>query len=78
MGDEGMGTASIFHWVVLIVPLVVLVLTVIPLIRILERLGLSPGWAVLYFVPIGNIIGLWLLAKADWPKAPDAKVERLG
>ncbi len=31
-----------------------------PLGLILKRLGYSPLWAALAFVPVANIIGLWI------------------
>ena len=51
--------------------------SIIPIWRIVHRLGLNPAWSLLYFVPIGGLIGLWLLAWAHWPKleaAEQAKV----
>lgn len=38
-----------------------------PIGRILGRIGLSPFWSVLAVVPLVNLIGLWVLAFADWP-----------
>ncbi|MBS2132185.1 hypothetical protein KEX41_28795 (plasmid) [Burkholderia thailandensis] len=35
--------------------------------RILRRIGLSPLWAILAFVPLLNVLGLWLLAFVEWP-----------
>jgi energy-coupling factor transporter transmembrane protein EcfT len=34
---------------------------------ILKRLGYSEWWALLIFVPGGVLIGLWVLAYANWP-----------
>jgi hypothetical protein len=58
------GTVSIIYW---IIPLAVLA-TVIPIARILKRIGVSPWWAILYFVPLVNLVGLWMLAFSDWPR----------
>jgi hypothetical protein len=38
-----------------------------PFMRILRRVGLSRWWALLFFVPILNLVALWLLACARWP-----------
>lgn len=65
MGDwtmmAGYGAA---HWIMFVV---VAVLVLYPTGRILSRLGLSPFWSLLAFVPILNLIGLWFLAFIDWP-----------
>ncbi|MBU6489605.1 MAG: hypothetical protein KGQ57_17560 [Burkholderiales bacterium] len=65
-GMAGYGPA---HWIVF---LVMALLVLFPIGRILGRLGLSPLWAILAFVPLLNLIGLWLLAFVDWP----ARTER--
>nr|WP_283829338.1 hypothetical protein [Bradyrhizobium diazoefficiens] len=40
---------------------------IFPIARILSRIGFSPLWALLAFIPFANLIGLWALALADWP-----------
>ena len=55
------------HWIVFAVFAAILLY---PLGRILGRLGLSPFWSVLAFVPLANLIGLWLLAFIRWPARP--------
>ena len=47
--------------------LVGIVLIGIPVWRILGRLGLSPWLTILAFIPIVNVISLWLLSYANWP-----------
>ncbi|AJP57053.1 hypothetical protein UC34_08665 [Pandoraea vervacti] len=47
--------------------LVSIVLVGVPVWRILTRLGYSPWLTVLVFIPIVNIISLWLLSYANWP-----------
>ena len=37
-------------------------------IRILSRIGFSPLWAILTFIPFVNLVALWALALADWPE----------
>ncbi len=46
-------------------------LVAIPAGIILKRLGYSMWWALLCFVPVPALIGLWLLAFIRWPH--DAK-----
>jgi NADH:ubiquinone oxidoreductase subunit 3 (subunit A) len=53
------------HWVVFIVAVA---LVLYPLGRILKRLGLSPFWSVLAFIPLINLAALWALALAEWPR----------
>jgi uncharacterized membrane protein YhaH (DUF805 family) len=59
-----MGSLSIVHWLVLVG---VLVSTVIPPAKILMKAGYSGWWCLIGFVPIVNIIMLWVFAYADWP-----------
>lgn len=61
-----MGSFSIIHWVFI---LGLLVLLGWPVGRILRRTGHSGFWAVFYFVPLLNAIGLWVLAYKRWPSA---------
>jgi predicted PurR-regulated permease PerM len=44
-----------------------LALVVIPVVRILSRLGLNPWAAVVAVIPLVNIAGLWALAFTEWP-----------
>jgi hypothetical protein len=39
--------------------------------RILRRLGFSPLWSILMFLPLINVIALWLLAFSEWPANRD-------
>jgi hypothetical protein len=41
-----------------------------PIIRIIQRIGYSGWWVLLFFVPLGNVIGLWILAYGRWPAVP--------
>jgi hypothetical protein len=50
-------------WVILMIAAVVY-----PVGRILHRIGFSPLWSILFFIPIVNLIALWLFAFADWPE----------
>ncbi|MDE2227769.1 MAG: hypothetical protein KGL11_01850 [Alphaproteobacteria bacterium] len=54
------------HWLVFIVFIVVFIY---PIGRILGRIGLSPLWSILAFIPIVNLIALWILAFAEWPQS---------
>ncbi|WP_235890641.1 hypothetical protein [Martelella alba] len=39
-----------------------------PVAKILRRMGFSGFWVLLCFVPLGNIIGLWVMATTRWPR----------
>jgi len=58
------GYYSPFHWFGFILMVVVVAY---PAGRILGRMGFSPLWTILAFVPGLNLIALWVLAFADWP-----------
>lgn len=60
MAGYGLG-----HWIFFVVMVAVLLY---PIGRILGRIGLSPFWSVLAFIPLVNLIALWVLAFVDWPR----------
>ncbi|MBX9815413.1 MAG: hypothetical protein A4S12_05755 [Proteobacteria bacterium SG_bin5] len=39
---------------------------------VLRRLGYSEWWALVLFIPGGALVGLWVLAFANWP-GPDPR-----
>ena len=53
------------HWLFFIV---VVAAVLYPIGRILSRIGFSPLWSVLVFVPFVNLVALWVLASIDWPE----------
>ena len=53
-----------FHWLWFIV---VVAVVLYPTGRILSRMGFSPLWSVLAFVPILNLVALWVVAFTEWP-----------
>jgi hypothetical protein len=42
-------------------------ITLPPVIRILERVGHNRWWALIAFIPLVNLVGMWWLAFGDWP-----------
>ena len=54
-----------FHWLAFAV---IVALVAYPIGRILRRIGVSPFWSILVFIPILNLLALWILALSDWPK----------
>jgi hypothetical protein len=59
-----MGGFSLVH---LIIVLLVLFVFLFPMATILRKAGYSGWWVLLWFVPLGNLVGLWIFAFADWP-----------
>lgn len=47
--------------------LIIAVLLLPPLTQILHKAGYSRWWILLYFVPLVNIVALWLFAFRKWP-----------
>lgn len=65
------GVWGVGHWIAFAVMAAAILY---PLGLILKRLGFSPFWSILAFVPGVNIIALWVLALAM--RAPDDKEAR--
>jgi hypothetical protein len=61
----GMAGFGYGHWVIFAVMMAIILY---PIGRILDRIELSPFGCVLVLIPLVNLIGLWALAFADWPK----------
>jgi len=63
-GWSGMMDFGPFHLVFFAIMVAVVVW---PLGRILSRAGFSPFWSIVAFIPILNLVALWMFAFADWP-----------
>ncbi|MFM0554586.1 hypothetical protein P0D69_26945 [Paraburkholderia sediminicola] len=59
-----MGQLSILHWLLL---LAITVLFIYPYVRVIKRAGFSGWWILTMFVPIMNLIMIWVFAFAKWP-----------
>jgi hypothetical protein len=68
-GWSGMGFGPM-HWLFFVIMVMIVVW---PLGRILSRAGFSPLWSIVAFIPIVNLIALWLFAFADWPGSSETK-----
>jgi hypothetical protein len=49
-------------------PLLMIILVGVPVANILHRAGRSRWWMILVFIPLLNLIGLWVFAFTRWPK----------
>lgn len=47
--------------------IVAFIIVGIPTGIILKRLGYSEWWSLVIFIPGGVLVGLWVLAYANWP-----------
>ena len=63
-GAEFLGPWVIGHWVFFAL---VVAAVAWPVGRILARIGFSPLWAVLAFIPGANLVALWVIALLPWP-----------
>jgi len=52
---------------VLLITGAVIAIIVIPVWRIIEKVGYSGWWSLLYLVPFATIVMLYVFAFADWP-----------
>ena len=55
------------HWLWFVV---IAAAVLYPTGRILSRMGFSPFWSIVAFIPFLNLIGLWIAAFAEWPEKP--------
>jgi hypothetical protein len=63
-----MGGFSIWHWLIVLLWIFGIGM---PIAKILGRLGYSKALTILAFVPLVNIIALWLLASGSWPNVSE-------
>jgi hypothetical protein len=51
----------------LLLLLIWFMLVVVPVVRILRRLGLSEWFVLIALIPLGHLFGVWALAFSEWP-----------
>ena len=51
----------------LILVMLMLSIVIYPAWRILRRLGFSGAWSLLIFIPLVNLLALYVLAFTPWP-----------
>ena len=47
--------------------LIVAAVFLVPIAQIIHKAGYSRIWVLLWFVPLLNLIFLWIFAFSDWP-----------
>jgi hypothetical protein len=60
-----MGSLSIWHWLIV---LFILSTYIVPTWRIVSKAGYSGAWSLLSFIPVLNVIMLWVFAFSRWPQ----------
>jgi uncharacterized membrane protein YhaH (DUF805 family) len=51
--------------------IIVLAIYFVPILMIIRKAGYSGWWILILFVPLVNIIMLWVFAFASWPSLRD-------
>jgi uncharacterized membrane protein YhaH (DUF805 family) len=59
-----MGSLSIWHWLIV---LLFFIFPIVPAWKIVAKAGHSGAWALLCFVPVINVIAIWVFAFKRWP-----------
>ena len=72
---ESMGNTSFWHYLIL---LFFLLVYVIPVAMIVKKAGYSAWWCLVAFVPLLNIIMLWVFAFASWPNVREPQSQDVG
>ena len=53
------------HWLTFVA---LVAFAIYPIGTILRRIGFSPLWSILVFIPIVNVVAIWILALVEWPE----------
>jgi hypothetical protein len=69
--SNAMAAEANLRMVTLFVVLILSLITLIPISKILRRAGWSGWLSLLFFIPLANLIFLWVFAFGRWPKVPD-------
>jgi hypothetical protein len=64
-----------WHWMMpVVMPLLFVIVVGIPLAQVLHRAGRSRWWTIVAFIPLLNLIGLWVFAFTRWPSVSGQQV----
>ena len=61
------GVANLLFFLFISLPLFI-VLPVWSMLRILKRAGYSGWWVVAMFIPLLNVVMIWIFAFSEWPR----------
>jgi len=58
------GSFSLWH---VIIFLIMFAIFIVPYVKIIKKAGYSGWWVLVVFIPLINLIMLWVFALARWP-----------
>ncbi len=58
------GSFSVWHILIFLIGFLVVV---VPYVKIIQKAGYSGWWVIVGFIPVVNLIMLWVFALARWP-----------
>jgi hypothetical protein len=58
---------SPMHLLIIVILAAWVAAILVPARKVLHRAGHSGWWSLVLFIPIANLIGLWVFAFAPWP-----------
>jgi hypothetical protein len=61
---ENPGSFSVWH---LIIVVILALIFIIPYVKIIQKAGYSGWWVLTMFIPLVNLIMIWVFAFARWP-----------
>jgi hypothetical protein len=61
---ENPGSLSVWH---VLIFLIMIAIFAVPYVKIIKKAGYSGWWLLTMFIPLVNLIMLWVLAFARWP-----------
>jgi Na+/melibiose symporter-like transporter len=64
-----------FHFFAVILWLLVVAVMMIPYVKIIKKAGYSGWWILSMFVPLLNVVMLWVFAFSTWPVEQRARSE---
>ncbi|WP_303978082.1 hypothetical protein [Dongia mobilis] len=64
-----------FHVFAILLWLLVVGVMLIPYVKIIKKAGYSGWWILTFFVPLLNLIMLWVFAFSTWPVERRARSE---
>ncbi len=62
-----MGTLGAFHWLIMLLALGFVAFFVWVYARIAQKAGFSGWWSLIMFVPLVNLVMIWVFAFIGWP-----------
>jgi hypothetical protein len=60
-----------------LMPVLVIIAVGLPVANVLHRAGRSRWWTILAFVPLLNLLALWVFAFGRWPSVDQQTATRL-